>query len=76
MPDHDHMELSVDELVDRDVSSVNGSCNYCGKSWAAQIEVMPSRTTLRKIRALMICPTCGSADIDVEPNWPDAPAAH
>ncbi len=76
MSDHDFLELSVEELVERGVDGIKASCNYCGKPWPALIEIMPARTTLRKIRALMVCPTCGSADIDVEPNWPDAPAAH
>lgn len=76
MTHHDPLELSVEEFVESGVDSVKASCNCCGKSWPALIDVMPARTTLRKIRALMVCPTCGSADVDVEPNWPDAPTAH
>ncbi|MDE2361124.1 MAG: hypothetical protein KGM42_00490 [Hyphomicrobiales bacterium] len=76
MTNDDPMALSVEELVERGVDSVKAGCNYCGKSWSALIDVIPARTTLRKIRALMVCPTCGSADVDVEPNWPDAPTAH
>jgi len=76
MTRHDPLELSVEELVERGVDSVKAGCNYCGKSWPALIDFMPARTTLRKIRALMVCPTCGSADVDVEPNWPERRATH
>ena len=76
MKSNDPLEISVKELVSQGVDDVAAHCNFCGKSWPAPIGVMPDQTTLRKIRALMVCPTCNRADIDVEPNWPEAPSSH
>ncbi len=72
----DTLALTVKELVAHGVETVEAHCNFCGKSWPAPIGVMPDATTLWKVRALLACPTCDQADIDVEPNWPDAPSAH
>ncbi len=76
MKGRDALELSVEELVAAGADSIEAHCGYCGKTWPALIDIMPDRTTLRKIRALLTCPTCGHADIDVEPIWPAAPSAH
>lgn len=72
----DALELTVKDLSAHGVETVEAHCNFCGKSWSAPIGVMPDATTLRKVRALLACPSCDRVDIDIEPNWPDAPVAH
>ncbi len=72
----DVLEMTVKGLAAHGVESVAAHCNYCGKTWPAPIGVMPDATTLRKIRALLTCPTCDRTDIDIEPNWPDALSSH
>lgn len=76
MKSDDPLDLTVQELVAHGVDGVEASCNYCGRSWLALINIMPDQTTLRKVRALLACPTCGSADVDIEPQWPNTAAAH
>lgn len=72
----DALELTVKNLAAHGVESIAAHCNYCGKNWSAPISVMPDATTLRKIRALLVCPTCDRTDLDIEPNWPDAASSH
>jgi len=70
------LDLTVKDLTAHGVATVKAHCNFCGKSWRAPIGVMPDATTLRKIRALLACPTCERVDIDIEPDWPAAPSTH
>jgi len=76
MKDRDPLGRSVAELVAAGADTVEAHCGYCGNTWPALIDILPDKTTLRKVRALLVCPTCGHADVDVEPIWPDAPSAH
>lgn len=76
MTSDNSLERTVVDLVAEGVDSVEATCNFCGKSWPALISIMPDSTTLRKIRALLLCPTCSSADIDIEPERPAAPTSH
>lgn len=74
---HDEfIDLTVSQMVARGVDHVKATCGYCGRSWDAPISVMPDGTSLRKIRALLVCPTCTKSDIEVEPNWPTPIATH
>lgn len=76
MTSDDPLRLTVAELGADGVDTIAAHCNFCGKSWPALISIMPEKTSLLKIRALLRCPTCSGSDIDVEPEWPAAPPSH
>ena len=57
---------TVGDLVERGVEDVDAFCVGCGATWRSPITFLPPATTLEKVAALMICPTCGGRDIEVE----------
>ncbi len=66
--------ITVADLLTQGVEEIDASCLWCGESWRAPITVLPSATTLAKIKKLMVCPVCGGRLIDAVPAWPgDAP---
>lgn len=70
------LELTVADLATKGIDNVDVRCNSCGRTWPALISILPDQTTLRKVSALLSCPTCGSSDIDLETDWPAAPTSH
>ena len=59
---------TVGELVERGVEEVDAFCVGCGNMWRSPITILPDGTTLAKVAALMMCPTCGGRDIEVDPT--------
>ena len=64
--------LSVADMLANGADTVAGACESCGHLWRAPITFLPSATTLAKLRTLMQCPRCESADVEIMPRWPDA----
>jgi Zn finger protein HypA/HybF involved in hydrogenase expression len=61
-------ELTVGDLLARGIEDVEALCVGCGSLWRSPITVLPPATSLTKTAALMICPTCGGRDIEVDPT--------
>jgi hypothetical protein len=57
---------TVGDLVERGIEDVNAFCVGCGATWRSPITFLPQATTLEKVAALVMCPTCGARDIEVE----------
>lgn len=66
----DPAAITVADMAAHGADFVDATCPQCGSSWRAPIVMMPSKTTLAKIAELMICRTCGGADVQVAPVWP------
>lgn len=62
--------ITVSNMLAQGVDVVDATCRYCGHAWSAPIDFLPEQTTLEKIEQLLVCPTCGRDEIDVEPDWP------
>jgi Zn finger protein HypA/HybF involved in hydrogenase expression len=58
-------EVTVAELTVQGVDAVEASCGNCAAEWLSPITFLPPATTLSKVAALMICPTCGGREIEV-----------
>ena len=70
-------EVTVAELAEHGVDSVDAICEKCGNSWRAPIHILPPATTLAKVAALMLCPNCGGRHVEVTPASPEEhPTAH
>ncbi|WP_296710963.1 hypothetical protein [Rhodoblastus sp.] len=63
-------ERTVADLLELEIDAVDAFCPRCGESWRSPISFLPSATTLEKVAALMMCPTCGARDIEVEVEAP------
>jgi hypothetical protein len=62
--------ITVADLLMQGVEKIEASCLWCGENWRAPITILPSPTTLAKIKKLMVCPACGGRLIDAAPAWP------
>jgi len=60
-------EVTVAEMAEHGIDSVDAFCEKCGSLWRAPIHILPPATTLAKIAALMVCPNCGGRHVDVVP---------
>lgn len=69
--------VTVADLLMRGVEGIDASCLRCGENWRAPITMLPPATSLAKIAELMVCPICGSGNVDVAPAWMgDGPKAN
>jgi hypothetical protein len=57
--------VTVADLSEHGIDSVDAFCDQCGNLWKAPIHILPRTTTLAKISALMACPNCGGRHVDV-----------
>ncbi|WP_294537704.1 hypothetical protein [uncultured Rhodoblastus sp.] len=61
-----HAEVTVADLTEQVIDAVNASCLRCGDEWQPPITFFPPATTIDKVAALMVCPTCGGRDIEIQ----------
>jgi hypothetical protein len=61
--------ITVADLLMQGVEKIDASCLWCGESWDALITMLPSLTSLAKIKELMVWPAFGSRHIDAAPEW-------
>ena len=73
MREIDPNDLTVEDLVAMGIDAMIATCGDCGNTWRAPTGFLPNQTSTKSIKALMICPSCSSRDIDVRPAWPDRP---
>ena len=66
MTDEGQSEVTVAELTAHGVETVEASCLRCGQGWWPPITFLPATTTIRKIAALMVCPTCAGRDVEIQ----------
>jgi Zn finger protein HypA/HybF involved in hydrogenase expression len=59
-------EVTVADLIARGVDTVEASCVKCGDQWLSPITFLPPATTIAKVAALMLCPTCDARDVEVQ----------
>jgi DNA-directed RNA polymerase subunit RPC12/RpoP len=59
--------ITIADLQGRGIDEIDAACLRCGENWLAPITILPPATTLPKIEALMVCPICGSRNVDVAP---------
>jgi Zn finger protein HypA/HybF involved in hydrogenase expression len=70
-------EVTVAELAEHGIDSVDAFCEKCGNSWRAPIYILPPATTLARVAALMACPNCGGRHVDVTPaSQEERPTGH
>jgi predicted RNA-binding Zn-ribbon protein involved in translation (DUF1610 family) len=70
-------QLQVSDMLAKGAGEVAADCPSCGNSWTAPIAFLPAATTLRTVAAMMLCPSCGSRNISIEPVLPDEkPTTH
>lgn len=61
-------EMTVGDLVKRGVEDVEAFCVDCGELWRTPISFLRPATGLRKMAALMLCPSCRGREIEVSPQ--------
>lgn len=61
-----HAEVTVADLVEEGADAIEASCWRCGEEWQAPIAFLPPATTLVRISEILICPTCGGRDVELE----------
>jgi Zn finger protein HypA/HybF involved in hydrogenase expression len=63
-------DVTIAELTRYGLEAVAASCLGCGAEWQTPIKFLPPATSLAKVAALMVCPTCGGRDVEIqEPIW-------
>jgi hypothetical protein len=58
---------TVGDLLACGIEDVEAFCVGCGSLWRSPITFLPPATSLAKTASLMVCPTCGGRDIDIDP---------
>jgi uncharacterized Zn finger protein (UPF0148 family) len=66
MTDAGRSEVTVAELTAQGIEALEATCLRCGAEWQPPITFLPPATTLDKIAALMVCPTCGGRDVEIQ----------
>ena len=61
-----HEDITVAELTRHSLEAVEASCLSCGAEWQTPITFLPPATTLAKVASLMVCPTCGGRDVEIQ----------
>jgi len=61
-----HSKITVAELMRHDIEAVYANCRRCDAEWRPPISFLPRATTLNKIASLMVCPSCGGRDVEIQ----------